>query len=77
MLLLRVWHFWYKIEEIRNRIGEWKNFAVADCALSTEISEKATQLMTIGLHQKDAAHIACAIHLNADCFLTTDRQERC
>ena len=61
-------------EEVRNRISEWKILAVADCALLNEIAEKAAQLMSLGLRQMDAAHIACAIHLNADCFLTTDKK---
>ena len=60
-------------EEIRNRIQEWKSFAVADCALSTEIDEKATQLMSLGLRQMDAAHIACAIHLDTHNIPTTDK----
>jgi len=61
-------------DEVRNRIGEWKDFSVADCALSTEISEKAAWLMGLGLRQMDAAHVACAIYLNADYFLTTDKK---
>ena len=61
-------------EEVRDRISEWKNIAIADCALSSEISEKALQLMTLGLRQMDAAHVACSIYLNADYFLTTDRR---
>jgi len=61
-------------EEVRDRIGEWKNFAVADCALSDEIAEKATQLMELGLRQMDASHVSCAMYLNADYFLTTDKK---
>ena len=61
-------------DEVRNQIGEWKNLAVVDCDLSDEIAEKAAQLMELGLKQKDASHVACAIHLNADCFLTTDKR---
>jgi predicted nucleic acid-binding protein len=30
--------------------------------------------MQIGLRQKDAAHIACAIYLKADYFITTDKR---
>ena len=60
-------------EEIRARIEEWKNFAVTDCGLTDEIAEKAARLMKLGLKQKDAAHVACAIYLKADCFLTTDK----
>ena len=61
-------------EEVRNRIAEWKNLAVADCDLSDEIAMKANELMGLGLKQKDAAHIACAIHLGTDYFLTTDKK---
>lgn len=61
-------------DEVRNRIKEWKSLAVADCALSDEISDKAAQLMKHGLRQMDASHIACAIYLNADYFLTTDKK---
>jgi predicted nucleic acid-binding protein len=61
-------------EDVRDQISEWKNFAVADCALSDEIAEKAAQLMKYGLKQMDAAHVACAIYLKADCFLTTDKK---
>ena len=61
-------------EEARDRISEWKKLAIADCALSIEISEKASQLTTLGLRQMDAAHVACAIYLNANAFLTTDKR---
>ena len=30
--------------------------------------------MTLGLRQMDASHIACAVFLGADCFLTTDNK---
>jgi predicted nucleic acid-binding protein len=60
--------------EIRNEIAEWKKLAIADCALSDEISGKATALMKLGLRQMDASHLACAICLGADCFLTTDKK---
>ena len=61
-------------EEVRNRIWEWKKLAYSDCDLTNEIAEKATQLSAIGLRQMDASHIACAIHLGADCFITTDKK---
>ena len=60
--------------EVRDRIGTWKHFAIADCDLSDEIATKATQLMKLGLRQMDAAHIACAVHLKSDYFLTTDKK---
>ena len=61
-------------EEVRNRIAEWKKFAFSDCSLSEEIADKASALMKLGLRQMDASHIACAIHLGANCFLTTDKK---
>ncbi|MDR2162497.1 MAG: PIN domain-containing protein [Clostridiales Family XIII bacterium] len=64
----------HPFDEVRNRILEWKALAALDCDLSSEVSEKATELMTLGLRQMDAAHIACAIALGADCFLTTDKK---
>jgi len=61
-------------EEVRNRIAEWKTLAVADCNLSDEIAVKASGLMKLGLKQMDASHVACAIHLGANYFLTTDKK---
>jgi len=61
-------------EEVRNRIQAWKALAVVDCALSEGISEKAEQLMGLGLRQMDAAHVACAISMGAAYFLTTDKK---
>jgi len=61
-------------EERRLRIGEWQKLAVADCSLNEYIFNKAENLMSIGLRQKDASHIACAIYLKADYFITTDKR---
>jgi len=61
-------------EEVRNRIAEWKKLTCDDCNLSDEIADKASALMKLGLRQMDASHVACAIHLGADCFLTTDKK---
>ena len=61
-------------EERRLRIGEWRNLAAVDCDLNEAILGQAEKLMQIGLRQKDAAHIACAIYLKADYFITTDKR---
>ena len=61
-------------EDVRNRISEWKKLSCDDCDLSDDITKKAKELMAIGLRQMDASHIACAIHLKADYFLTTDKK---
>ena len=61
-------------EEVRKRINRWQMLASADCNLSDEITIITMELMGRSLRQKDAAHIACAIHLGADYFLTTDKK---
>ena len=61
-------------EEVRSRINGWRMFASADCSLSDEIMIIASKLMERGLRQKDASHVACAIHLGTDYFLTTDKK---
>jgi predicted nucleic acid-binding protein len=60
--------------EARTRIEAWKSLSSDFCLLSPEISQLALRLMSLGLKQLDAAHIACAIHMGADCFLTTDKK---
>ena len=60
-------------DEVRNRIIEWKKISFTDCNLSDEITDKANELMELGLRQMDASHVACAIILGAECFLTTDK----
>ncbi|MDL2275306.1 PIN domain-containing protein [Desulfosarcina sp. OttesenSCG-928-G10] len=60
--------------EVRNRIAEWKKLARTDCGLSDKIANKAGELMKLGLRQMDASHVACALHLGAECFLTTDKK---
>ncbi len=59
--------------ERQQRISEWKNLACIDCILTDEIRTQASYYMNLGLKQKDAAHIACAVSANADYFLTTDK----
>ena len=61
-------------EEVRDRISKWKVLAIVDCVLSDDISKNAALFMKLGLKQMDAAHVACAIYLNADHFLTTDKR---
>ena len=61
-------------KDIRNRIAEWKTLSRFDCELNEDITIKASELMNLGLKQMDASHIACAIYLKADCFITTDKK---
>jgi predicted nucleic acid-binding protein len=61
-------------EEVRLQIAEWKTLASDDCGSSDEVSARANELMKLGLRPKDAAHIACAMCMEADYFLTTDKK---
>jgi predicted nucleic acid-binding protein len=60
--------------ERRIRIGEWRKLATVDCDLNDDIANRAEMLMKLGLRQKDASHIACAIYLGSDYFVTTDKR---
>jgi predicted nucleic acid-binding protein len=61
-------------EEVRDRIAVWKKIAVVDCGYSETIRQEALELMKLGLRQKDAAHVACAISAGVEFFLTTDKK---
>lgn len=71
---------WYEnsqnpYETKRISIGEFlqKNSAeYIDTDRADEIKIKAEEIMKTGIKTKDAYHIACAIRLSCDCFLTTD-----
>jgi len=60
--------------EIRNWIADWQKLSSMTCVFSKEIATLAKDLMQIGLRQKDASHVACAIRSQADYFLTTDKK---
>ena len=61
-------------EERKQSIAIWKSFAVLDCELCDTIADDAQKLMKLGLRQKDAAHIACALYACSDFFITTDKK---
>ena len=58
--------------EIKNYIQKWEKIAVYFCDYSDEITKKAKELEKIGIKQKDAIHIACAISSKCSYFITTD-----
>jgi predicted nucleic acid-binding protein len=53
-------------------IQKWKNLSMIDTNETTEILDKAHLLLEHGIKVKDALHIACAINMRCDFFLTTD-----
>ena len=59
-------------EERRNIIQNWKSRALIDVGANLEILTKANILREVGLRNKDALHLACAIIANCDYFVTTD-----
>lgn len=59
-------------EERRNTIQNWKARALIDVDADLEILAKANILREIGLRNKDALHLACAIAAKCDYFVTTD-----
>ena len=61
-------------DERKFSISAWKNLSTVDCNLCNEIANIAGYLLNIGLRQKDASHIACAIYAGADYFITTDKK---
>ena len=79
--LMLVWSFVLDYENNANPFDErkcsiaaWKNLSVVDCNLCDEIANIAANLLKMGLRQKDASHIACAIYADADYFITTDKK---
>ncbi|KAA6182148.1 type II toxin-antitoxin system VapC family toxin [Thiohalocapsa marina] len=58
--------------ERREQIAKWRRYAIADVEASDELIAQADQLGRLGLRNLDALHIACALHGEASCFLTTD-----
>jgi predicted nucleic acid-binding protein len=61
-------------DERRERIAPWKNVAAVDVDYSAAVAGKAAEYMRLGLRQKDAAHVACAVAAKADYFITTDKK---
>lgn len=61
-------------EERKFKILEWKLLAVENIEMNDIIFKKAKELLILGLRQKDASHIACAIFSKAEYFVTTDKK---
>lgn len=59
-------------EERKNTIQNWKARAFVDVDANLATLTKANVLREIGLRNKDALHVACAIAAKCDYFITTD-----
>lgn len=59
-------------EQRRLAIRGWKNHASVDTDETKEIVEKAEKFHQMGIKSKDSIHLACAISMRCEYFLTTD-----
>jgi predicted nucleic acid-binding protein len=59
-------------QERKDRISEWKKYALEDIQESRKIIEMAKSLNKKGFPKIDSLHISCAIIAKCDYFLTTD-----
>jgi len=53
-------------------VSQWRTHAAVHIQETDEIRRKADNLVQQGLKSKDALHVACAIALECEYFLTTD-----
>ena len=53
-------------------ISKWRNIATTDVVETDEILARAKSLNELGFKKLDSLHLACAIELRCDCFLSTD-----
>lgn len=59
-------------EQRKMVVSQWRTHAAFDTGETKGILEKAENLIQLGLKTKDALHLACALSLGCDYFLTTD-----
>ncbi|MFY9824008.1 MAG: PIN domain-containing protein [Thermoanaerobaculia bacterium] len=59
-------------EERRAAVSSWKRRSVVDISETPAVLEYAKSLAALGVHSKDALHVACAVEAGCDYFVTTD-----
>ena len=74
-----VWSYILDYENNRNpfqdrkeQINSWKKYAIMDIQESPELIQMAVSVNKKGFQKIDSLHIACAILLECEYFLTTD-----
>jgi hypothetical protein len=74
-----VWSYLLDYENNKNpysdrkaQISNWKKYAIEDIEENSKLIKKANFLNQIGLRKIDSLHIACAITVNCEYYLTTD-----
>ena len=61
-------------EQRRLTIRDWKVHACVDTDETDEIVGRSERFERMGVRNKDALHLACAVAMRCDYFLTTDDQ---
>lgn len=61
-------------EQRRYAISSWKNHASVNTNETKKIVEMAERFHQMGIKSKDSLHIACAISMQCEYFLTTDNE---
>jgi len=61
-------------DERRKTISPWKERADYYCPSSDDIPKAGRKMMELGIGEKDALHIACAVKSGCDYFITTDKR---
>lgn len=60
------------LEERRAAVAAWRTHSAIDVVETPAVLTTAKSLAALGLHSKDALHIACAVEAGCEFFLTTD-----
>lgn len=60
------------LAERKGSISRWRDVATVDISESDEILARAMRFHEKGFRPLDSLHIACAVELGCDLFLTTD-----
>ena len=58
----------------KEQIIKWKNIAIADIGESKAIIAMANEIMKKNIKPKDSLHLACAIEVGCNYFVTTDEK---
>jgi predicted nucleic acid-binding protein len=76
-----VWSYILELENNYNpfairssTISQWRRLSTLCCIENDTIISFAENLYKLGIKQKDALHISCAVYTKCDYFITTDKK---
>ena len=58
----------------KQQISLWEQKSICVVTYQKSIQQRAKEFMDKGIRTKDALHLACAIHAEAQYFITTDKK---